>query len=166
MLSASTASRQPPINGALACSSLSFLALTYGMRDVGMDFDRSIFGMKLSDCRSLARCLEYSETLTYLDLSNNTLDDDKARMLASGMINNLSVVHLDMSHNRITDRGVRALAKLLHNRSVISILNLASNQVRPRPPRSKSLGTFQRRAECAPDCDGGVDEQRTIPLSV
>lgn len=154
------------MNAALACSSLSFLALTYGMRDVGMDFDRSIFGMKLSDCRSLARCLEYSETLTYLDLSNNTLDDDKARMLASGMINNLSVVHLDMSHNRITDRGVRALAKLLHNRSVISILNLASNQVRPRPPRSKSLGTFQRRAECAPDCDGGVDEQRTIPLSV
>jgi len=58
-------------------SSLAHLNLRYGMRNVGMDFDRSIFGMKLSDCRSLARCAEYSETLTLLNLSHNMLDDDK-----------------------------------------------------------------------------------------
>lgn len=100
------------------------------MRSVGMDYDRALFGMKLSDCRSLARCLEYCETLVRLDLSGNLLDDDKLRMLASGLINNLSVVHLDLSHNRIADRGVRALAKLLHPNSVIQIVELGDNQVR------------------------------------
>ena len=54
-------------------------ALMYGMQNVGMDYDRSLFGMKLSDCRSLAKSLERTETLTYLNLSNNLLDDDKVR---------------------------------------------------------------------------------------
>lgn len=94
-----------------------------------MDYDRALFGMKLSDCRSLARCLEYCEALVRLDLRGNFLDDDKLRMLASGLINNLSVVHLDLSHNRIADRGVRALAKLLHPNSVIQIVELGDNQV-------------------------------------
>ena len=113
-------------------SSLTHLMLRYGMRDVGMDYDRSLFGMKLSDCRSLARCLEYCETLVSLDLSGNLLDDDKLRMLASGLVTNLSVVHLDLGNNKIADRGVRALAKLLHVNSVIQIVNLENNQVRSR----------------------------------
>lgn len=104
-------------------------ALTYGMQNVGMDYDRSLFGMKLSDCRSMAKALERTETLTYLNLSNNMLDDDKVRMIASGMVENISITHLDLSHNKIADRGVRALAKLLDNRSVISILNLSDNQI-------------------------------------
>ena len=41
-------------------SALCSLSLSYGMRNVGMDYDRSLFGMKLSDCRSLARSLEIS----------------------------------------------------------------------------------------------------------
>jgi hypothetical protein len=44
-----------------------------------MDYDRSLFGMKLSDCRALAKALEHTETLTYLDLSNSALEDDKVR---------------------------------------------------------------------------------------
>jgi hypothetical protein len=37
----------------------------------------------------------------------------QVRMLASGLLENLSVTHLNLSHNRVADRGVRALAKLL-----------------------------------------------------
>jgi hypothetical protein len=54
-------------------------------------------------------------------------------MLASGLINNISVVHIDLSNNKIADRGVRAFAKLLHVNGVIQFVNLANNQVR-RPP--------------------------------
>lgn len=100
------------------------------MRDVGMDYDRAVFGMKLSDCRSLARCLEYCESLVRLDLAANSLDDDKLRMLASGLVNNLSVVHVCLADNRIADRGVRAFAKLLHVNSVIQIVDLSNNQAR------------------------------------
>mmetsp|Transcript_15365 Transcript_15365/g.50464 ORF Transcript_15365/g.50464 Transcript_15365/m.50464 type:complete len:420 (-) Transcript_15365:39-1298(-) len=117
-------------------SCLTSLTLTYGMKSVGMDYDRSLFGMKLSDCRSLAKALERTETLTYLNLSSNLLDDDKMRMVASGMVDNLSVTALDLSHNKIADRGVRALAKLLDSRSVIAHLNLCDNQVHTEGARA------------------------------
>nr|A8HMZ4.1 RecName: Full=Dynein regulatory complex subunit 5; AltName: Full=Flagellar-associated protein 155 [Chlamydomonas reinhardtii] len=107
----------------------SSLALSYNLKEVGMDYDRSLFGMKLSDCRALAKALEHTETLTHLDLSNNSLDDDKVRMLASGLVENLSITHLNLSHNKIADRGVRALAKLLDGHSVISLLELHDNQI-------------------------------------
>lgn len=63
---------------------LTSLTLTYGMMNVGMDYDRSLFGMKLSDCRTLAKALERTETLTYLNLSNNLLDDEKVRIFVVG----------------------------------------------------------------------------------
>lgn len=110
-------------------SHLTSLSLNYGMKNVEMDYDRSLFGMKLSDCRSLAKALEQTETLTHLSLSSNLLDDDKACMLASGLVDNNSVIHLDLSHNRIADRGIRALAKVLDASSVICYLDLYDNQI-------------------------------------
>eukprot|EP00899_Mesostigma_viride_P007170 jgi/Mesvir1/16454/Mv12094-RA.1 len=110
-------------------SCLSSLTLHYGMAQVGMDYDRSLFGMKLSDCRYLAKALERTETLTKLDLSGNLLDDDKTRMVASGLLDNSSVTDLDLSHNKVADRGVRALAKVLDSRSVIAFLDLKDNQI-------------------------------------
>jgi len=50
-------------------------------------------------------------------------------MVASGLVDNLSVTHLDLSHNRVADRGVRALAKLLDSRSVLAFLDLCDNQI-------------------------------------
>mmetsp|Transcript_14515 Transcript_14515/g.31579 ORF Transcript_14515/g.31579 Transcript_14515/m.31579 type:complete len:396 (+) Transcript_14515:216-1403(+) len=117
-------------------NSPSSLAVKYNLRNVGMEYDRSLFGMKLADCRSLAKSLENNETLTYLDLSNNGLDDDKVRMLASGLVENLSVTHLNLAHNKIADRGMRALAKLLDSKSVISILELQDNQIHTEGAKS------------------------------
>lgn len=48
----------------------------------------------------------------------------QVRMLASGLVENLSITHLSLAHNKVADRGVRALAKLLDGRSVISVLEL------------------------------------------
>ncbi len=76
------------------------------------------------------------QTLTYLDLSNNGLDDDKVRMLASGLVENVSITHLNLAHNKIADRGVRALAKLLDSKSVISLLELQDNQIHAEGAKS------------------------------
>jgi hypothetical protein len=43
-----------------------------------------------------------AETLVVLDLCNNSLNDDMARMLASGLADNISVTHLNLSHNSIS----------------------------------------------------------------
>ena len=93
--------------------SLRGLTVQYGMRNVAMDFDKSLFGMKLPDCRALSRAICNTEALTYLNLSGNQIDDEKVKVLASGLLENLTITHLDLSQNKISDRGARALAKVL-----------------------------------------------------
>jgi hypothetical protein len=63
-----------------------------------------VIALQLACCRCLARGLALTETLVVLELANNGLDDDKLRMLASGLADNISVTHLNLSHNRISDR--------------------------------------------------------------
>ena len=51
-----------------ACSGLVSLSLTYSLRNIKMNYDRALFGMKLGDCKGLARALERSETLVRLQV--------------------------------------------------------------------------------------------------
>ena len=74
-----------------------------------MNYDRAMFGMKLPDCRSVAKMLEKSETLVTLALPGNLLEDDKIRMIASGLVDNHSVTDLDLSHNKVMSSQKQAL---------------------------------------------------------
>jgi hypothetical protein len=95
--------------------SLRGLTLTYGMRNVAMDYDRSLFGMKLPDIRALSKNLGGAEALVHLSLTANSIDDEKVKILTQGLLDNLTVTHLDLSQNKISDRGARALAKVREN---------------------------------------------------
>lgn len=108
---------------------LTALELTYGVRHIGMKYERALFGLKIADARSLAKAVKQTETLTVLSLPQNLMDDDLLRMLMTGLINNNTITHLDVSHNKITNHGARLLSKLLSSRSVITCLNLCDNQV-------------------------------------
>eukprot|EP00210_Caulerpa_lentillifera_P005578 g5335.t1 len=105
----------------------SAMRLKYGPGTVGMDYERTLFGMKLSDSRSLARVLERTEVLTYLDISNNLIDDDKARSLCSGLLDNISLTSLNLSKNKISDRGARAIAKILELNNSLVECDLSDN---------------------------------------
>lgn len=83
------------------CSTPTALSVTYNLKDVGMDYDRSLFGMKLSDCRNLAKALESTETLTYLNLSNNSLDDDKVGMAFTVQPGSLPAKKLEMKGHEL-----------------------------------------------------------------
>ena len=108
---------------------LASLELTYGVKKIGMKYDRALFGIKISDAMSLAKCVRATETLTTLVLPCNLIDDDLMRMLMTGLIRNQTITHLDLSHNNITNYGVRLLSKLMGPKSVLMFLNLAGNQV-------------------------------------
>lgn len=105
------------------------LDMTFGVKEIGMDYDRSLFGMKMSDVASLQKALRVTETLTILSLPCNLLDDNTMRVLATGLAGNSTITALDLSHNKIADRGVKSIAKLLDARSVIISLNLSDNHV-------------------------------------
>lgn len=107
---------------------LCSLQLTYGMRNVGMKYDRALFGMRVADADSLARCIKMTETLTSLSLTANALDDNALMVLMSGLLSNQTVTHLDLSHNAITSNGMQLVAKLLRGPCVLSCLNLSNNK--------------------------------------
>eukprot|EP00455_Lapot_gusevi_P050365 TRINITY_DN7286_c0_g1_i3.p1 TRINITY_DN7286_c0_g1~~TRINITY_DN7286_c0_g1_i3.p1 ORF type:complete len:422 (+),score=81.13 TRINITY_DN7286_c0_g1_i3:82-1347(+) len=108
---------------------LSTLDLTYGAKNVGMDYDKSLFGMKLTDVMSLANLLTNTTTLTRLILSQNLLNDESIHVLMSGLSKNETLTALDLSHNKIGDLGARRLARLVEGQNVLTSLSLADNMI-------------------------------------
>ena len=120
----------PLFLGFCFCSGIAHFSLTYGLRDTGMNYDRAMFGMKLPDCRSLAKTLEKSESLVTLALPGNLLEDDKIRMIASGLVDNRSVTNLDLSHNKVQHDSYPALKLCsLSNVSCICVVHVACTVV-------------------------------------
>ena len=77
---------------------LCHLDMTYGVKQIGMEYERALFGMRLGDVSSLAKALRVTETLTILSLPCNLLDDNTVRILASGLHDNSTLTALDLSH--------------------------------------------------------------------
>ncbi|KAF0682929.1 Aste57867_24942 [Aphanomyces stellatus] len=119
---------------------LTKLKLTYGVKNIGMKYERMLFGMKISDATSLSHAIKTTTTLSTLQLPSNLLDDDLLRMLMTGLIKNETITTLDLSHNKITNHGARLLAKLLVPTSVISTLNLCDNQIHAEGGRYLARG--------------------------
>lgn len=119
---------------------LTRLDVTYGVIKIGMNYERMLFGMKISDATSLAKAFDRTDTLTSVIMSGNMIDDDLLRMLMTGLIKNNTITHLDLSHNKITNHGARLLSKLLGENSVISEMNLADNQIHAEGGRYLARG--------------------------
>lgn len=119
---------------------LTRLRLTYGVKQIGMKYERMLFGMKISDATNLSHIVKNTKTLTTLWLPRNLLDDDLLRMIMTGLIKNTTITSLDLSHNKITNHGARLLAKLLGPDSVITNLNLCDNQIHAEGGRYLSRG--------------------------
>ncbi|TMW63000.1 hypothetical protein Poli38472_005618 [Pythium oligandrum] len=119
---------------------LTRLRLTYGVKQIGMKYERMLFGMKISDATNLSHIVKNTKTLTTLWLPNNLLDDDLLRMVMTGLVKNNTITSLDLSHNKITNHGARLLAKLLGPDSVITTLNLCDNQIHAEGGRYLSRG--------------------------
>ena len=101
----------------------------YGVIKVGMQYDRMLFGLKISDATSLSKVFEQADNLTTVILSRNIIDDDLLRLLMVGLLKNNTITHLNLSHNKITDFGTHLLTKLLQEGSVLTTLDLSDNLI-------------------------------------
>ncbi len=125
---------------------LTRLDIVYGVNKIGMNYERMLFGMKISDATSLAKAFVRTDTLATLLMAGNMIDDDLLRMLMTGLIKNNTITHLDVSHNKITNHGARLLSKLLGENSVITTLNLADNQIHAEGGRYLARGLRENDA--------------------
>ena len=112
-----------------AASNLTRLEISYGVKDIGMRYDRALFGMKISDATSLAKFFESSRSLTSVVLSQNILDDDLLRLLMVGLQKSQSITHIDLSNNRITDFGAQLISRLLSEDSIVVSVDLSNNAI-------------------------------------
>lgn len=108
---------------------LSHLTLTYGAKHVGMEYERSLFGMKMSDAKIFSECLRTTKSLVHLSLPSNLIDDDLISILIKGLMLNKTLIQLDLSHNRIGNSGARKIAKYLLQNEILINLNLGDNIV-------------------------------------
>merc|ERR1719183_1659817 len=112
-----------------ALPALCTFSITYGNKRLGMDYERAMFGMKISDGQYLARNLRVSQTLVSLALPCNMVDDELVKVLMAGLSYGHMLTYLDMSHNKIGDRGARRLASLLDPDYAVQYLDLSDNQI-------------------------------------
>merc|ERR1719199_1526405 len=112
-----------------ALPALCSFAITYGNKRLGMDYERAMFGMKISDGQYLARNIRVSQTLVSLSLPCNMVDDELVKVLMGGLSYGHMLTHLDLSHNKIGDRGARRLASLLDPDYCVQSLDLSDNQI-------------------------------------
>lgn len=125
---------------------LTKLDISYGVNKIGMNYERMLFGMKISDATSCAKLFESTHTLSTLILSSNMIDDDLLRVLTTGLIKNNTITHLDVSHNKITNHGARLLSKLLGENSVLTTLNVSDNHIHTEGGRYFARGLRENDA--------------------
>jgi hypothetical protein len=108
---------------------LAFLTLTYGAKHVGMAYERPLFGMKMSDAKLFKDCLRKTQSLCYLSLPGNLIDDDLVSILIKGLMLNKTISQIDFSHNKIGHAGARKIAKYVLQTSILTHLNLGDNNI-------------------------------------
>jgi hypothetical protein len=105
------------------------LKVSFGAKHLGSEYDRSLFGMRMSDASSLSKCVKNAQCLSALSLPCNLIDDELVKMLTRGFLLNKTIIDLDLSHNRIGDHGARRISKFLFHTEVLMSLNLSDNHI-------------------------------------
>lgn len=118
---------------------LSTLVLKYGARKIGMDYDKTLFGMQLKDAMHLSKFISKTRILTKLVLTENLLTDESVHILSAGLAKNDTLTYIDLSHNKIGDQGATRIANLLGDECVLTHLDLGDNHI--HAAGGKALGT-------------------------
>lgn len=108
---------------------VSELRVCYMVKNCGMKFKWSMFGMTSGDCSTLMRGIrDYVPSISSLSLHGSLIGDSKARVICKFLLGNSTITRLDLSHNAIGDTGARAVAKLMNN-SVLQEVDLRDNKI-------------------------------------
>ncbi|KAL0229191.1 hypothetical protein GEMRC1_013811 [Eukaryota sp. GEM-RC1] len=95
---------------------------------------RCIIGSK--GARALAEALKVNSTITYINLTQNSIGPERTRVLVEVLKVNSTITHVDLGDNSIGPEGARALADVLKVNSTIVEIYLKSNSIGPEGARA------------------------------
>ena len=70
---------------------LAHLTITYGAKHIGWEYERPKFGMKMGDAKIFSDCLKVTQSLVYLSMPGNQIDDDLMNILIKGLTLNKTI---------------------------------------------------------------------------
>eukprot|EP00842_Homolaphlyctis_polyrhiza_P004976 jgi/Hompol1/547/HPOL_005001-RA len=110
-------------------TNLKNFSVYYGVKDIGINFSWTYFGMTLNDSMRISSALKKSQ-LNRLVIKASAIDDDRCRLMCHALLSNTTLSFLDLSHNKIGDAGARGLAKVLATPSTsLKELLLSNNKI-------------------------------------
>lgn len=114
---------------------LTDLAITYGAKHKGMEYESSLFGMKMADAEVFSECLRTTQSLVKLSMPNNLLDYDLIKILSRGLMLNKTISILDFSHNKIGNSASSKIALYLYQSKILTHLYLGDNVIHEKGAR-------------------------------
>ncbi|ORC87760.1 leucine-rich protein [Trypanosoma theileri] len=144
---------------------LLHLRLTFGVNNVGTDFDGWMIGFGEADALNVRHALNRYPKLRSLGLPNNRLNSPLLKKILGGLVRNTTITVLDLSSNRIDDDGAQQLALLLCKPDLpLEELYLHDNHIRGEGAvalgealtMNTTLRVLNLRLNRIPDESGGV----------
>jgi len=119
---------------------LTHVELSFGVKDVGMNFEWGFFTFTMNDAEMLATCLAKCYSLETLAITRSRLEDDQARVMIKRLLSHPRLRSINLSHNRLKCKTGRALGKMIKTVSTLEELNLEDNEIGEEGATAIALG--------------------------
>lgn len=97
--------------------------------DLGSELKRVTEEQKIKTIEIVAEVLKFNETLTSIDLSNNEIEEDRAKLIAEALKVNETLTSIDLSDNEIGEEGAKLIAEVLKENETLVSIDLSDNAI-------------------------------------
>jgi Ran GTPase-activating protein (RanGAP) involved in mRNA processing and transport len=110
---------------------LEEFSLTYCVLNAAVAFKLDMIGFKQADAIGIQRVLKTYPSIKSLSLPGNRIDAELLKAMLAGLVKNNTLTYLDISHNKIDDEGAAAIATVLQKKDLgLRHIDLSDNLIR------------------------------------
>lgn len=110
-----------------------------GLANTGAKFDPTLAG---STVLVFLEYLAFDTSLTYLDLSNNAIDESAMQVLECAVTQHRQLQHIEVSRNALGIGGRRSVLRMLANPDSIALTKITADECRGGLPESSGRNPF------------------------
>ncbi|EFC44532.1 predicted protein [Naegleria gruberi] len=116
-------------NNKLGDQGISYIYQCIGSNPFSLVNYIDLRGNRISSAAAYLSSVFASNRIQILNLQNNLIDEEGAKVIAFELMNNTSLKVLNLQHNKIGDKGASHIAKMLASNITLQELDLGSNRI-------------------------------------